>query len=126
METPSGLIRVVSSDVSRDLLDFKIDVSFHDESDPNQALNTIVGTQVRTFSNEHNILLIPTMYVKLTGRKQNTFGRILKGQLHAVTVAKALDSVLQTFSGVWIYKECIDRNDKKMANISFDEPDDNN
>jgi hypothetical protein len=48
-----------------------------------------------------------------------TYGKSVPGDLNDVTVAQALDYVLETFPGFWTYQNCHDPNGSRTIFISF-------
>jgi hypothetical protein len=106
-----GKIRMIEEDVPSDLLDVRIhDLRFPVEyHGPNMAIIAILKTpEVIAFRREHNIgpeadwgpgISFPS----------DAFARDkprVYGDLHDVTVRQALDYVLSTFRGFWLYENC--------------------
>jgi len=44
---------------------------------------------------------------------------VLYGHLRDVTVSQALDYILQTFRGFWVYENCVDEQGKRTVRLSF-------
>lgn len=109
-----GKIRMIEEDVPSDVLDVRIHhILFTGEyHGPNAAIVTILNTpELRAFRKKHN--LGPEAY---RGGGGAGFGypseafapekpRVL-GELYDVTVRQALDYILQTFHGFWLYETC--------------------
>jgi hypothetical protein len=124
----NGKIRMVETDVPSDLLNVKIHhLSFFSaearESDPvhgpRMALLAILKTpEVMAFGKAHNIegLPSPDKGFMFPGDCCGG-GRIVSGELDDVTVAQALDYVLQTFPGFWLYENC--RASERGRTVSF-------
>jgi hypothetical protein len=112
-----GKVRMAETDIPNDLLNVKIHhLSFYpvdaSESDPvhgsGMALLAILETaEVAAFGKAHNIegLPYPDKAHILPGNCCGG-GRIMHGELDDVTVSQALDYVLQTFPGFWLYENC--------------------
>ena len=119
-----GKIRMVETDVPSDLLDVRIQhlrfpVKYHG---PNMAVEVILHSpEVIAFRREHNIgpeadwgpdFVFPND--ALAPNKH----RVL-GDLYYVTVKQALDYVLQTFQGFWLYENCKNPKVDRMVYITF-------
>lgn len=102
-----GTIRMVEKDVPAELLNVKIQhVPFTDVYGPEFALADILGTpEVRSFMRDHQIYVKAVEGGPLTGFPSKP-GRL--GPLEEVTFSQALDRVLKTFPGYWVYKSCSD------------------
>jgi hypothetical protein len=104
-----GLVRMYETDVPHDLLDIKIHhISFPGKYAPTRssvfALWTIMQTpEVQAFAKERNIG--PLYSNHFPG---NPFPNQpeLRGELTDVTVSQALDYVLLTYPGYWVYANC--------------------
>jgi hypothetical protein len=114
-QEPGGTIRMVETDVPNDLLDVKIShISFrfhappNEYNGPNSALILILNTpEVKAFMKAHNIgPLGDTLPLPGNSGSGAGLGRRVYGELNNVTVAQALDYVLQIFPGIWIYQNC--------------------
>jgi hypothetical protein len=120
-----GKIRMGETDVPKDFLEVKMHHLAFTSKDhgPGMALYQILHTPEVTYFMDHNI-----------GRKTARVGwglpsvdsiAILKprvlGELNGVTVAQALDYVLRTFPGFWIYQNCYDPERGRMISIDFRE-----
>jgi hypothetical protein len=112
-----GTIRMVEKGVSTDILNVKIDnIPFESGQPPTQrpiydaniALMHIFGTpEVESFMKTHKIETIPGITLLGTiGGKIPPEVPHLSGPLYNVTFSQAMDSVLKTFPGIWIYENC--------------------
>jgi hypothetical protein len=112
-----GVIRVVETGVQTDILGVRIaHLSFDKISDPDYALHVVLSApEVQSFMQAHGI-----------GQHFNRFGgplyevpgapnanaspkpgvRNISGELNDVTLADALDYLLKTFPGFWLYQDC--------------------
>jgi hypothetical protein len=113
----NGTIRVVEAGVPTDILDVRIShLSFDRISDPEQALSMVLGApEVQSFIQSHdigqpfNIYAAPLYALPgLQGlNKSPTPGvRSISGELKGVTLADALDYIMKTFPGFWLYQNC--------------------
>jgi len=112
-----GKVRMIETDVPNDLLNIKIHhLSFFPEdaekSDsvhgPNMALLAILqAPEVLAYGKAHNIEGLPYSDTRifLPGNCCGG-GQVVHGELVNVTVSQALDYVLQTFPGFWLYENC--------------------
>lgn len=109
---PNGLIRMFESDVPMDLLDIKIaHLSFGPPNEdrgifngPNDTLQTILfSPEVKTYVATHKIAPFPDSWA---GSHKAVRQQQVSGDLYNVTVQQALDYILQTFPGFWIYQNC--------------------
>jgi hypothetical protein len=46
-------------------------------------------------------------------------GRIVHGELEDVTVSEALDYILKTFPGYWLYEDCVTKEGARSIYINF-------
>jgi hypothetical protein len=106
-----GKIRMIEQDVPNDLLDVKIHhlhfpVEYHG---PAIAVITILKTpEVIAFRREHNIWPVADWFPGISF-PSDAFAvdkPSVYGDLHDVTVRQALDYVLETFHGFWLYENC--------------------
>jgi hypothetical protein len=109
-----GMIRMFESDVPGDLLHIRINhVSFKDPEgrngvwNPHQARRMLMGSpEVRAFMRANNIRwasngeAINDVYVPSQNRPH------VSGDLYDVTLAEAMDYVLKSFPGFWVYENC--------------------
>lgn len=119
-----GKIRMREKDVPSDLLDVKIHVvhfpvQFHG---PNAAVIAILQSpEVVAYQKEHNIG--PSFDPEEMGNyPSEAFGPArprVYGRLHDVTVRQALDYVLRTFHGFWLYENCKGPGDSRLVYFDF-------
>jgi hypothetical protein len=108
----NGIIRVVETRVQADILDVRIDhLSFDGISDPDEALDIILGApEVQSFIRAHGIgQPFDTHWAPLPDLKHlppKPGVPSVSGELKDVTLADALDYVLKTFPGFWLYQDC--------------------
>jgi hypothetical protein len=110
-----GMVRMMEKDVPTDLLNFKIhhlsffpsDASARDPvHGPQMAVLAILeNPEVKAFREGHNIGPFADAFA-LPGNCCGG-GRVMHGELDDVTVSQALDYVLRTFPGLWIYENCV-------------------
>jgi hypothetical protein len=113
-----GIVRMIEPDVPTDILNVKISHITLEGSatngkgavyDPNDALIAILRTpEVVAFMEAHQIEWpfhgggLPGNFIgKWTGDQPH-----ISGSMDNVTVSEALDRILQTFPGVWVYENC--------------------
>ena len=113
-QDPSGLIRMNEVGVPKDILNIRIShISFESDGqnalyNPNDALRAILQTsEVATFIRSHAIRSPNAMEAVTgsTGRWPAQWPHI-SGSLNNVTMEQALDHVLKTFPGIWLYEDC--------------------
>jgi hypothetical protein len=110
----NGTIRVVEPGVQTDILHVRINhLSFKNISDPDQALNAVLGTlEVQSFIQIHGIGQpfdsSGGLLYSLPGLSTSPLPEVrgISGELNNVTLADALDYVLKTFPGFWLYQDC--------------------
>lgn len=115
-----GKIRMVETDVPRDFLEIKIHhLAFSAGAHgPGMAVMNILHSQeVVDFMTAHNVVPkagwgLPTDVIFI--HKPSVIG-----ELNEVTVAEALDYVLLTFPGFWIYQNCHDQDGRRSVLIGF-------
>ena len=125
-----GMIRMIEKNVPTDLLEVKIHrLSFFplDASGaapvygPRMALIAILlSPEVVAFGKDHNIGHLPSLdrgFI-LPGDCCAS-GRIVHGVLDDVTVSQALDYVLQTFPGFWLYENCVTEEGTRSVYLNF-------
>jgi len=120
-----GKIRMIETNAPQDLLNVKIrHLTFQAgvmSHGPRMALRAILMTpEVIAFRREHSIGPL----AEFTGGGFSVpgdccSGRSVMGELDDVTVAQALDYVLQTFPGFWLYETCQDPTGERMAIFKF-------
>jgi hypothetical protein len=112
----NGLIRMFETDVPMDILNIKIHhLSFGapDEdrgifNGPNDAVYDILSSpEVKTYRSAHKIGPFEDSWPMFHGGASK---EQVSGDLYNVTVKEALDYILKTFPGFWIYQNC--RNDE--------------
>jgi len=118
-----GMVRMMETDVPTDLLSFKIHhLSFFPldaaESDAVHGSQMAVvailqNPEVKDFRKAHNIGPFADAYM-LPGNCCSS-GRVVHGELNDVTVSQALDYVLQTYPGFWIYENCVDEKGERSV-----------
>lgn len=125
-QEPSGLVRMTATDVPTDLLNFKIhDMQFYSPSEDNSLnhganMGLIAierNPEVRAFRREHDIGPNADGFIMPGNAGLGTL--VVSGHLKDVTVSQALDYILQTFHGFWIYENCVDEEDKRTVRFSF-------
>lgn len=121
-QEPSGLIRLAENDVPTDMLDVRIHhISFDDQvigtdlfNGPIMAMRSILlAPEVQAFATEHKIG--PIFSRRIPGNI--AYGRHARGELNDVSVSQALDYLLRTFPGYWIYGNCT--NDAGQREVYF-------
>jgi hypothetical protein len=116
-EVRNGTIRVVETGVQTDILGVRIaHLSFDKISDPDYALHVVLSApEVRSFIRVHGIgqpfpQIFGPVYEVPGAQNTNTSPRpgvrSLSGELNDVTLADALDYLLKTFPGFWLYQDC--------------------
>jgi hypothetical protein len=123
-QDPDGTMRIVQDNVPTDILDVKIHhlvfpPRASDSYQPNEldrALGVILSSpEVRSFEKEHQI--IPT-YVMLDGVHRSDLP-VVSGELYDVTLSQALDYVLKTFPGYWLYANCTTEDGRRTVDFRF-------
>jgi hypothetical protein len=109
-----GTIRMVETDVPKDLLRVTIDhIEFRKNEasavpldNPQDALSAILrAPEISTFSAEHNIG--PRGGAGMSSHPPlSPDSPHISGTLDKVTLSQALDYLLHTFPGLWVYKDC--------------------
>lgn len=113
MDTTGGRIRMIERDVPLDLLDIRIRrISFDLQGSgakmftgPSMALQIILSSpEVQKFKTENDIGPLYELY----GWPGDAYAgqASISGELHDVTLLEALDYVLDTFPGFWLYENC--------------------
>ena len=117
---------MTATDVPTDLLDFMIhDMSFYSFSEdnslhhgPNMGLMAIeMNPEVKAFRKVHGIG--PNSDGFMMPGNAASGALVVYGRLTNVTVSQALDFILQTFPGFWIYENCVDDEGKRTGRLSF-------
>ena len=119
-QDPDGMIRMVEADVPTDILDVRIHhvsfpasepISFDEAQHPlyidglHVALMTILrAPELAAFEKEHQIN--DNRSLRMEGAALSwSKGPEVTGELSDVTVSQALDYVLKTFPGYWVYED---------------------
>ena len=119
-----GIIRMAELDIPTDLLDFKIHHLSFDvfppelSHGPGVALMAIqANPEVIAFRKEHNIKPIGDRFGGPgdAGSPQP----VVSGELRDITVSQAMDHVLKTFPGFWIYENCMNEDGQRTVYFSF-------
>jgi hypothetical protein len=127
-QEPNGMIRMSDLDVPTDLLNVRLrHISFHgdgeppqDTYEPNAALRTILtAPEVAVFMQAHEIRgggspFLGEGIVRGVGGPVPNLPHV-SGSLDNVTISEALDYVLQTFPGIWVYENCPASGDQERA-----------
>ena len=123
-QEPDGTIRMVEKSVPQDLLNVKIGhISFDEEHKtrypmyvPQLVLGFITRTQeVVTFMKDHNI----RQPEQMINQASSPVPRV-SGELNDVTLSQALDYMLKTFPGLWVYETCPGSGkDKRVVVFAF-------
>jgi hypothetical protein len=124
-----GKIRMVEKDVPSDVLDVKIHhLRFTGEyHGPNAAVVTILNApELMAFRKEHNIGPEADRGgggagFGLPSEAFNPDKPSVLGDLHDVTVRQALDYILQTFQGFWLYESCKTPEGARLMYLGFAE-----
>jgi hypothetical protein len=126
MQNPEGTIRMIESGVPTDLLNIRIShISFENNENtgvyaPNAALRFILSApEVVAFMKAHDIEWPFAIEggSGIAGAWPPEFPHI-SGSLDDVTLSQALDHVLKTFPGIWMYENC-PRTDQKNRVVYF-------
>jgi len=124
-QEPDGTIRMMEKTVPQDLLKVKIGrISFDDEQKkkPNSMyFHTLVMDfitampEVKAYMKDHDISFLP----KIINQSMSPHPSF-SGELSNVTLSEAMDYMLKTFRGLWIYEECpLDPNRERVVDFSF-------
>jgi hypothetical protein len=124
-----GMIRMVDGNVPQELLNVKIsEVSFKNAYDPLSAQALILASvEVRTFLKDHHV----TSGLD-SGRFQGELRRLyiepqpgypqISEDLKNVTVRQAMNRLLSTFPGFWVYQTCSSENGRRVGFDYFPNP----
>jgi len=111
----NGTIRIFEPGIQTDILHVRIShLSFNKISDPEQALDLVLGAQeVQSFIQTHGIgqpFNIYTAHLYALPGLGNASPRpgapSISGELSDISLAHALDYILKTFPGFWLYQDC--------------------
>jgi hypothetical protein len=131
-QEPNGMIRMAETDVPSDLLNVRIShISFEVDPkhpgglgdilwDPRGALLRILSTpEVVAFRRARDIGPFEPEW--LFGSFANPSPKLprISGDLNDVTLSQALDYVLRTFPGLWIYENCASQKYKREVFFAF-------
>lgn len=116
-----GTIRMVESGVPKELLDVTIrKLSFKDIYDPKSAEAMIISApEVQDFMKAHGIERDPFRR-GVRGLRQGPGPGLphMSEDLDNVTVQQALDHLLKTFPGFWVYQNCLSETGGRV--VAFD------
>jgi hypothetical protein len=123
-QEPDGTIRMVEKSVPQDLLNVKFGhISFDEEQKrgapmyiPQNVLQFIThAPEVETFMKDNGIRQPPQMI----NQSSSPVPRV-SGELNNVTLSEALDYMLKTFPGLWVYENCPGSGkDKRVVVFAF-------
>lgn len=114
----AGIIRIVEKGVQNDILDVRINrVSFENQNSgtqeaaytPNDALRKILhAPELEDFIRTHSIGwdFAESGLIRGVGSRRNAEAPHISGSLNSTRLSKALDYILDTFPGLWIYEDC--------------------
>lgn len=125
-DTAGGKIRMVERDVPLDLLNVRIQhISFNLQDrrvkifrGPTIALHLILSSpEVQEFKTENDIGPFDLGFGWPGDAYQGQAA--MSGELHDVTLMEALDNVLDTFPGFWLYENCRNDTGQRLAYFYF-------
>ena len=116
-QASSGIIRVVEARAQTDILHVRIKhLSFNGIFDVRQAKEVALDApEVQSFMQTHGIVRLfdpPPLFIstlalhEIPEDKPPPDAPRVSGELNDVTLADALDYVLKTFPGIWLYQDC--------------------
>jgi hypothetical protein len=123
-QDPSGIVRIVQKDVPTDILDVKIHhIVFpprtsdpYQPSEPDRSLLVILSSpEVLSFEKGYDI--VPPGF-RLDGIVRSDLPSVT-GELNDVTLSQALDYVLKTLPGYWMYENCTTEDGRRAVNFRF-------
>jgi len=130
-EDDTGIIRVVEAGVQTDILKVKIHhLSFDGISDPDHALHVVLDApEIQSFIKAHGIgqpfnMYQPSIWAA-PGPKAPPVPGVprISGELNEVRLADALDYILKTFPGFWLYQDCRNADGRRVVYFGlFPEP----
>jgi len=122
-QEPSGIVRMAETDIPLDILEVKIQhISFHGSlsgsgpvGGPRLAMMRVFAApEVKAFLKEHDIangaFRLEGIYPDLPE---------VAGELNDVTVSQALDYILKSFPGYWVYENCTTPDGRRSVNFDF-------
>jgi hypothetical protein len=120
-QEPNGLIRMAAADVPTDIVKIRIHHISFAQSDselisgpPFAVMRIMSASEVAVFMKEHDIR-------SRAFRIEGSYPRLpdIPGELYDVTVSEALDYVLITFPGYWVYENCTTPEGTRSINFRF-------
>jgi hypothetical protein len=118
-----GKIRMTETDVPKDLLEIKIHHLSFPANYRGPAMATVAilrSPEVMDFMERNIGRKTPWEGWGLPGQI-SVDGPSVSGELNDVTVAQALDYILQTFPGFWTYQNCYDSEGRRRVSVGFHE-----
>jgi hypothetical protein len=126
---PDGMVRMTEMDSPTDLLNVHIShIAFKWEYDgtgdvlydPRHALWAILNTpEVRAFLKSHDIGAPFKFEEAHIGFQRSPDSPHISGELSNVTLSQALDYVLRTFPGFWVYENCHSTKKRRVVFFTF-------
>jgi len=118
-----GIIRVVETGVQTDILEVTIHhLSFDGISDPDQALHVVLNApEIKSFMKAHDIgqpfdIYHPPIWAVPGPNASPTPGLPhISGELNEVRLSDALDYILKTFPGFWLYQDCRNSDGRRVV-----------
>jgi hypothetical protein len=116
-----GIVRMAEKGVQIDILQVKIhhikfDTDHAAFQGPNMAMMSILSSpEIQSFEREHHI-------APILSRLEGSMGQGLPavtGELNDVSLAEALDYVLKTFPGYWLYENCTADDGRRSVHFWF-------
>lgn len=116
-QDPGGTIRINERGTSTELLDIKIShVSFEKNGvllpyavySPDHALYYVIlqAPEVVSFAKAHNIRIPFVGFIGSQPGQIQVDGPHLSGSMDNLTLSQALDHLVKTFPGIWVYETC--------------------
>jgi hypothetical protein len=111
----NGIVRMVETDVPKDVLDVMIShVAFRRSDgsggslyDPQEAMEAILSTtEVMNFRSKNNVSDLYGKALDVGHAPFSAQSPHVSGDLYNAKLSEALDHLLLTFPGVWVYKNC--------------------
>jgi hypothetical protein len=119
----AGIIRVVKAGVQTDILEVKIHhLSFDGISDPDYALHVVLDApEIQSFIKAHGIgqpfdVYHPAIWA-VPGPKASPMPGVprISGELKEVRLSDALDYILKTYPGFWLYQDCKNTDGRRVV-----------
>jgi hypothetical protein len=121
-QDPNGTIRMIQGGIPTDLLNLRIShVSFSQFSANSAARQAVLRTpEVRDYMKAHNIAMPTGEGGGVTGGNgpRPNDSPPIDATMENPTVSQAMDRVLKTFPGIWVYQDCL-RPDGKSRFVWF-------